>query len=507
MTPDPTPIVPDVSSPTTSASERQSSSWDIRNAPRNYLSLVAAQAGSAAFSFGAVWLITRYLGSEGYGGVVAVIAASQVVQVLVNWTGIAVVRFGVDEFIETEKIARTFWVRLIVLSINLVLVLLFAWLWFPPLAAWLRLSPDVLWLVVIHFVVTALWIHVQMSLQAAKLLRHQGILQMVERLLILLGIVGFLLAEDLTVRSAMVCYIAGPATMTAVGTVLLKPYIFTKFSIDRTFLRKILAYSLPLLPMSLVGYFSGSYLDAVFVSHFLSTSDLGVYSVATQINGIVLQLPTLANGLLISLFITLQKEEKPRKIQRFFHDLLPSCVLLGGVACTLIAFSCWVLIPLVFGLEFAESTSTLWILLVASTTALPVLFGYSALAQAKSATFILMIASVFAALGNITFDFLLIPSFGLSGCAWATVASCFIGSFTYSLLLKARFKIPLSWVYLAMFPSVVAGVSLTLTESVRWALLVCFLSAFLITFFQRSSIRTAIELSKNFRRTPKLTTQ
>ena len=109
-----------------SKNERQSANWDIQNAPKNYVSLVLTQTGSAFFAFASVWLITKTLGSEGYGGIVAIIAASQIAQVLVNWTSVAVVRFGVDEFIETEKIARTFWLRLFILLPNLLLVLLTA---------------------------------------------------------------------------------------------------------------------------------------------------------------------------------------------------------------------------------------------------------------------------------------------------------------------------------------------------------------------------------------------
>ncbi len=157
------------------ASKRRDSSWDIRNAPRNYISLVLFQVGSALFSFGAVWLITRHLGSEGYGGIIAIIAASQVAQILVNWTSVAVVRFGVDEFIETEKIARTFWLIFLVLAANLIIVAALSSFWFPPLADWLKLRPESFWLVMTHFTVTALWIHVQMSLQGAKNAARPGL--------------------------------------------------------------------------------------------------------------------------------------------------------------------------------------------------------------------------------------------------------------------------------------------------------------------------------------------
>lgn len=502
--PDPNTLLTVHPDQTALPSDRRTSAWDIRNAPRNYLSLIAFQAGSAVFSFAAVGLITRYLGSEGYGGVVAVIAASQVAQVFVNWTSVAVVRFGVDEFVETERIARTFWLRSIVLVVNLALVGVLAPFWFTPLADWLRLTPESFWFVLAHFAVTVVWIHIQMSLQAAKLPRTQGFLMMVERLLIFGGLFGLVSAASLTPSGAVISYIAAPAAMIFVGIFRLRSYIFATFSVDRQFLRKIVAYSAPLAPMTLVGYLSGSYLDAIFVSKYLSTSDLGVYSVATQMNGIALQLPTLANTLLIPLFITLQKEEQSTRIQLFFKDLLPGGVLLGGVACMIVALVCHFAIPLVFGVEFVRSVPAVWVLLGAAATALPVFFGYSAVAQAKSATIILMIASISAAIGNVVFNFALIPRFGLIGCAWATVAACFIGSLVYSVLLKRRFDISLSWVFPAMLPAVAAAATFTLTGTAGWSILACVASTGLIAYLQRSSLREAAALFKNFRNTPQV---
>src|SRR5437868_9931889 len=90
-------------------SERRTSLWDLRNAPRNYVWLIVFQAGSSLFALAALRLITDHIGSDGYGGVVAVIAASQLVQIFLNWTTVAVVRYGVDEFVDTGAIARTFW--------------------------------------------------------------------------------------------------------------------------------------------------------------------------------------------------------------------------------------------------------------------------------------------------------------------------------------------------------------------------------------------------------------
>ena len=480
-------------------SERQSSSWDIKNAPRNYFWLVIFQAGSAMFSFVSVLLLTRYLGADGYGGIVAIIAASQVAQVLVNWTSVAVVRFGVDEFIETEKIARTFWIRLIVLSLNLALVLIFANLWFPPLASWLKISPELFWLVVCHILVTALWIHVQMSLQGTKQPRVQGFLQMIERLIILLALVALVASATLTQYSAVVCYILTPIPIVVYGLYKLRHYIAARFEVDKVFVQKLIRYSLPLFPMSLVGYFSGNYLDAIFVSKYMSISDLGIYSVATQISGIALQLPTLANSLLIPLFISLEKESQNRKTQSYFSDTLPTVVLTWGALVTVAGFACQYIIPVVFGIEFSGAVFPLWILFVGSCVGLPVLIGYSALSHALSATYVSMVGAILSAITNVVLNSILIPRFGLLGCAWATVMTFFVSTLAYALLLRRSGRIRLSWMVLAMVPALASAVTVSFTKSAILSLSVFAVAAIIVAIWKRRSLDVTLGFIREFK--------
>lgn len=493
MTPE-QPAAPTDTNSNPSISERQSSAWDIRNAPRNYVSLVAYQVLSAAFSFAAVWLITRHLGSEGYGGIIAIIAASQVAQVFVNWTSTAVVTFGVDEFIETQRISRTFWVRLIVLVVNLALVILLSFLWYPPLADWLKLDAKSFWLVIAHFAVTVVWIHVQMSLQAAKLPRIQGLLQMVERLLIFGGIFALTAAAVLKPLEAMICYIIAPAAMVVVGLISLRHFIFTRFDVDRAFLRKIIAYSAPLLPFSLVGYFAGSYVDAVFISKFLSTRDLGIYSLATQINGIALQLPTLANTLLLPLFVTLLKEAGHQRLQNYFRNVLPSVTLIGGLFYTAMAFVANLLIPLFFGDEFAASILPLWILLTASVIALPTLLGYASATHAGSLTYVAMIASVFAAASNIALNVLLIPVWGLEGCAWSTLASFLISTVIFAIFLRHKIQLQPSWSFVAILPNLISTIALSLTQNIYLAVILGVSLTALLLVTRRDSFRNGLNV-------------
>lgn len=501
----PTPIQPpgfvDAVARDAPYSERQSSGWDFRNAPKNYVWLILFQVGSSAFAFAAVWLITRRMGSEGYGGVFAVIAASQIAQIFTNWTTVAVVRFGVDEFVAGAVIARAFWSRLVILTANLVLLLAIASLWFPVLADPLRLSPDAFWLVMIHMVVMAFWLHVQMGLQAAKMLRAQGLLQMIERLMIVAGVAALFAGQALDLRSAVICYIAGPAAMTVAGFVLLRSVIFTRFSLDAAIIRKTLVYSLPLLPYWLVGYLSGSYIDAAFISKFLSQADLGIYALATQVNGIAMQIPTLANTILFPLLLTQQAESSNERSFFFFRHILPGVVLIWGVLCAMLAAAGYLLIPLVFNPEFSGATLPMWILLASSVFWIPVAVGYAAFANATSATYISLVASCFSAVINIAANFYLIPRYGMAGCAWATFAAYAASAGIFAVLLRRASGMPYSWTFLAFVPSLIGAIVITYYELPLWALAGCVVLSLIIAIYRKHSINELYGFVSGFWRT------
>lgn len=486
--------------PTDKSDERQSANWDISNAPKNYVSLVLTQGGSAFFSFASVWLITKFLGSEGYGSVVAVIAASQIAQVVINWTSIAVVRFGVDEFIETGKIARVFWLRLLILLSNTVLAFLTVKLWFPPLAGWLNLTPDAFWLVIAHFIAMPLWIHLQYSFQALKMPRLQGGLMTVERILIFSGLLIFLAINQFNAFNVLICYVVAPSLMTIGSFLYLRRYIFARFPIDAQFVKKIVYYSAPLLPFALLGYFSSGYLDAIFVSRFLSTRDLGIYSVATQINGIALQLPTLANSLLIPLFISLQREDSVQKMERYFRHILPALTLLWSFFCLALGCAGYFLIPLVLGAEFAGSVLPLWILATASVISLPILIGYSALSHATSATYITMFAAIFSGAANVACNFLLIPRYGMTGCAWATAAACLVSAAAYYLFLHRSNRIPLSWTLQAMLPMIAGAAVFSLNGNLFVSLPIYVIIGILVVYLHGNSFRETLYFYRNLKK-------
>src|SRR5437870_13070630 len=100
--PMPLDVAPANTKPVEGDNYRRDATWDLAQGPKNYVSLVSAQIASALLSFAAVALATRYLGSSGYGGVVAIIAASQAIgQLGVNWTAVSLSIYGVEEVVDT----------------------------------------------------------------------------------------------------------------------------------------------------------------------------------------------------------------------------------------------------------------------------------------------------------------------------------------------------------------------------------------------------------------------
>jgi len=482
---------------TAQAIDRQSSNWDLRNAPKNYVFLVLFQFGSAFFSFASVWLITRNLGSEGYGGFIALIAASQAMQLFLNWSSFSVTRFGVQEYVETLSVSRTFWTRFLILVVNLAIVIGFGGLWFPLLANWLHLSSDIYWLIILHLTTAAFWVHVQMSLHAVKMPRTQGFLLMGERFLVFVSLLILSARSEFDLFSIVVPYVVAPVLSISIGIFQMRKFVFSRFEIDKKFVMQVMFYSVPLAPVFIVSFISGSYLDAIFISHYLSIRDLGVYSIATQINGILLQLPTLANSLLVTLFITLNQEKQTQRVLKFFNDLVPTAVLFWGILCASTGFLGWLLIPLVFGKEFSPSAGALWILLASTAISLPIYAGYQAVAQSRSESLVMMAASISAAVANIIFNFLLIPKYGLTGCAWATVAACFVHMATYGWLLRKRLDVRFSWTFTAMVPVLGSALIFTQTQNALISLIVFAILSVVVGFVYQASIVAALELIRN----------
>jgi O-antigen/teichoic acid export membrane protein len=247
----------------------------------------------------------------------------------------------------------------------------------------------------------------------------------------------------------------------------------------------------------LIGYFSTSYLDAIFISQYLTKKELGIYSVAYQINGILMQFPVLAGSLLMPLFVTLQSNKQDETVKKYITDVLPLITLIWGFACVSVAIIGMFFIPIIFGPEVAESSGILWILVISSVIAAPSLFGYVPYINAVSATYIGTLMAVVSAFVNVLANYFLIPKYGLVGCAWATVLA-YLASFLLVLIICHRqFPPAYRWTFQAILPAIICCYCYAVTGQLGLALaLLIICSAILILFYRKSIVKALAIISK-----------
>jgi O-antigen/teichoic acid export membrane protein len=473
---------------------RRSADWDVRSGPRNYLGLVGAQAIGSALACAALWLATRVLGPAGYGGVAAIMAASQLAsQLAVQWSAVSVVRFGCQEFIETGRAATAFWARSAILVPNLIVLVAASRWWLPPVCASLHLPSEAHRLVLSHLVTTAVWIHVQQALQAVKLPRLQGGLLAAERGLLFLGLAGLAETGGATPITVMWAYVLAPVIVSAVGLWQLRSLVCFRSRLDGSLLRRMAWFSLPLIPYSLAGYLSTSYLDAFFISHYLSSADLGRYSLAYQLAGTVMQLPVIAGSLLLPYFITLQATGRDGQVLRYMRDALPLAALLWSAVCVLGAGLGSLLVPILFGHQFRAAAALLWPLMAAAALAGPGCMGYAPVTNARSMTYIAAMASLASAITNVALDGLMIPHYGLVGCAWATVGAYGVSLLTMAWHVHRRVPSSRNWAVLATTPAVIGAGFATWRADSTGALLIAILLSVILMFAQRKTILSGIQ--------------
>ena len=171
--------------------------------------------------------------------------------------------------------------------------------------------------------------------------------------------------------------------------------------------------------------------------------------------------------------------------------------LFWSVLCSIAAFVGFYTLQPIFGDEFSQAIVPFCVLVAAAAVSFPVLVGYSALSHAVSDTYVAMFAAIFSALANIFLNFLLIPRYGMLGCAWSTVIAYSVSVLCFGALLRRSGKLNLSWIILSLLPAVAGAITFTLTGQAYWSLLTCIVIAGIVAYIHRYSLTIAVQFLKN----------
>lgn len=173
-------------------------------------------------------------------------------------------------------------------------------------------------------------------------------------------------------------------------------------------------------------------LDLFFVALFLSTTEVGLYSVAVASAQLLWFLPNAA-GMVV---LARTASDEPEPADKRFIVLSQTLFTMMSVAAAILILSASVLVPFLYGREFSASVSSLRLLLP----------GVVALGLWKVAANHLagrgqprhkLHGAAIGAIVTVSLDLLLIPRWGMEGAAFATTAA-YLASTVHIVLVSSR---------------------------------------------------------------------
>lgn len=188
---------------------------------------------------------------------------------------------------------------------------------------------------------------------------------------------------------------------------------------DRTLVRPILNSA---LPFAVMGLFSGFMIniDVLFIGWFRSAHELGLYGAAQRALQFLYIVPTLISTATFPIISRLVHEKDSERTRLITEKSLAATFLMalplaaGGIIVS------QPLLTLLFGSAYAEATLTFQLLLLTVLLVFPGILIANAI-FAHDAQRIFILSAALGAGANVLLDYLLIPAYGITGSAVATI--------------------------------------------------------------------------------------
>ena len=191
-------------------------------------------------------------------------------------------------------------------------------------------------------------------------------------------------------------------------------------------------------------------IDQIMIPHFLNAGELGIYSVAVQLSEGLFFIPTILNSALFPLLAEAKERsalELEQSLQRFYNLLaFSSYVIIVGVSLGSRTF-----IHFLYGPEY-ESSADVLNLLIWSTLFIHIGVARSAPIVLMNMTRFHFLAMAGGCLLNILMNLLLIPTYGITGAAIASIVSYGFSGFFSTFCYRPLFKTGLMLTRAMVFP-------------------------------------------------------
>jgi len=190
-------------------------------------------------------------------------------------------------------------------------------------------------------------------------------------------------------------------------------------------------------------------IDQIMIKNMLDASELGIYSAAVQLSEGFFFIPMILHASVFPTIVEAKEQSSAlfyQKLQTFYNLL----ALLGYAIAISITISSTIIIGVLYGPEYSRSANLLAVL-IWSVVFINIGVGRSAFLISMDMTKFHFFSMTAAGILNIGLNFVLIPEFGLSGAAIASIMSYgfagYFSSFFYRPLFKTGIMLTKSMLY------------------------------------------------------------
>lgn len=219
------------------------------------------------------------------------------------------------------------------------------------------------------------------------------------------------------------------------------------FQIDKSIIKNIFFFSLPMLPSLLTSWVMNMS-NRVFIENYFTLQEVGIFSMASKLSSIA----TILLGALFTaynpMFYRLASNEDQlmakNKIQEL-NQLLVGAIFM--VSFVVVLFSREV----VFILNSRYQEVVLYIPILVLANAVNYLAGiYSLMIYQNKKSGIIMYIYIIGAIFSIIFNYILVPQFGAFGASWVNVIASLMILLLSIYYAKKNYYIPLQYTYILL---------------------------------------------------------
>lgn len=293
----------------------------------------------------------------------------------------------------------------------------------------------------------------------------------------------FLLVLNWGVEGYLLSFIIGHLTATVFlfFAARLYKHVVLPWKIDRALYKKMLRFSLPVIPHSVSWWIANSS-DKYILTYFAGAAAVGVYSVSYKIPSIIM---TVMGFFTSAWQLSAVEDFGSEKSKQFFAGVYNKCVVINVLLAAALIVTAKPFGYVLYAKEFFEAWHYVPVLIIANVFNVLAMFLGSVYTAAKR-TKMLAVSTVAGALGNIVLNFVLIPFMGALGAAIATAAAYVLMWIIRVINTRKLLAFPIDFKRdIMLFIVLIALTTLVLIDHVIAYVAAWVLALALVVFFRR----------------------